>query len=144
IALAASRRLAARRARVGARRRADGVGVASVASTPSGVPSRMARLRRPKSCYFTRMARVISNEMLRLKLAEALSAPLQEWTARDIRLPAVRNKALAVIGVRRGGKTSYLHHHMRERLAAGDAPGTHLLVTLEDERLVGMTPEDVG
>src|SRR5690606_34905948 len=90
------------------------------------------------------MARVISNEMLRLKLAEALSAPLQEWTARDIRLPAVRNKALAVIGVRRGGKTSYLHHHMRERLAAGDAPGTHLLVTLEDERLVGMTPEDVG
>jgi len=90
------------------------------------------------------MARVISNEMLRLKLAEALRAPLPEWTARDIRLPAVRDKALAVIGVRRGGKTSYLHHHMKERLAAGDAPGTHLLVTLEDERLVGMTPEDVG
>lgn len=82
--------------------------------------------------------------MLRLKLSEALSTPLPPRTARDIRLPAVPNKALAVIGVRRGGKTSFLHHHMAERLAAGDATGTHLLVSLEDERLVGMTPEDLG
>jgi len=90
------------------------------------------------------MARAISNEMLRLKLAESLGAPLLPRTARDIRLPAIPNKALAVIGVRRGGKTSFLQHHMAERLAAGDAPGTHLLVSLEDERLVGMTPEDLG
>jgi predicted AAA+ superfamily ATPase len=82
--------------------------------------------------------------MLRLKLAEALAAPLPVRTARDVRLPAIPNKALAVIGVRRGGKTSFLYRHITEHLAAGDAPGIHLLVSLEDERLVGMTPEDLG
>jgi predicted AAA+ superfamily ATPase len=90
------------------------------------------------------MPRVISNDMLRLKLSESLAAPLPERTERDIRLPAIPDKALAVIGVRRGGKTSFLYRHIAERLAAGDAPGTHLLVSLEDERLVGMTAEDLG
>ncbi len=82
--------------------------------------------------------------MLRLKLSESLAAPIPERTARDIRLPAVPNKALAVIGVRRGGKTSFLYRHIADSLAAGDARGTHLLVSLEDERLVGMTAEDLG
>lgn len=82
--------------------------------------------------------------MLRLKLSESLAAPLPPRTARDIRLPTIPNKALAVIGVRRGGKTSFLYRHIAERLAAGDIPGTHLLVSLEDERLVGMTAEDLG
>lgn len=82
--------------------------------------------------------------MLRLKLSESLAAPIPERTARDIRLPAVPNKALAVIGVRRGGKTSFMYRHIADSLAAGDARGTHLLVSLEDERLVGMTAEDLG
>ena len=82
--------------------------------------------------------------MLGLKLAESLAAPLPPRTARDVRLPTVPNKALAVIGVRRGGKTSFLYRTIADRLAAGDPPGTHLLVSLEDERLVGMTAEDLG
>jgi uncharacterized protein len=90
------------------------------------------------------MPRAISNDLLRLKLAESLAAPLPALTARDVRLPAVPNKVLAVIGVRRGGKTSFLFRRISENLAAGDAPGTHLLISLEDERLIGMTPEDVG
>lgn len=90
------------------------------------------------------MTRSISNDMLRLKLFESLAAPLPPRTARVVRLPAIHNKALAVIGVRRGGKTSFLYHHIGERLAAGDTPGTHLLLSLEDERLVGMTAEDLG
>ncbi|HUF66135.1 MAG TPA: ATP-binding protein [Gemmatimonadaceae bacterium] len=90
------------------------------------------------------MARVMSNDMLRLKLAEALSAELPPRTARDIRVPGVPGKALAVIGVRRGGKTSFLYRRMAERLEAGEPAGTHLLVSLEDERLVGMTGEDLG
>ena len=51
---------------------------------------------------------------------------------------------MAVIGVRRGGKTSFLQRHASERSAAGDVPATHLLLSLEDERLVGMTAEDLG
>lgn len=90
------------------------------------------------------MTRTISNDLLSLTLSESLGAPLPPRTARDVRLPAVPNKALAVIGVRRGGKTSFLYRYIAERLAAGDRPGTHLLVSLEDERLVGMTAEDLG
>ena len=82
--------------------------------------------------------------MLRLKLTESLAAPLPDRTARDIRLPAVPNKALAVTGVRRGGKTSFLYRRIAERVEAGDPRDTHLLVSLEDERLVGMTAEDLG
>jgi len=90
------------------------------------------------------MARAISGETLALKLSESLAARLPLRTPRDVRLPRVPNKALAVIGVRRGGKTSFLERNIADRLAAGDAPGTHLLVSLEDERLVGMTAEDLG
>lgn len=82
--------------------------------------------------------------MLSLKLMEALGSPLPPLTLRDLRLPEVPNKAIAVIGVRRGGKTSFLYQLMADRLAAGDAPGTHLLVSLEDERLIGMTVEDLS
>jgi len=90
------------------------------------------------------MSRTISNGLLGLKLSESLGAPLPKRTARDVRLPKVPNKTLAVIGVRRGGKTSFLYRHIAEHLEAGDLPGTHLLVSLEDERLVGMTAEDLG
>ena len=90
------------------------------------------------------MTRVKSNELLRLKLSESLSAPLRELTERDIRIPGVPNKAFAVIGVRRGGKTSFLYRQIADAIDGGDAPGTHLLISLEDERLVGMTAEDLG
>jgi len=90
------------------------------------------------------MRRAISNELLSLKLAESLAAPIPVRTARDVRLPKVPNKAFAVIGVRHGGKTSFLHRQIAERLGAGDEPGTHLLVSLEDERLVDMTAADLG
>lgn len=90
------------------------------------------------------MARAISGDTLALKLSESLAARLPPRTPRDVRLPRVPDKALAVIGVRRGGKTSFLERYIADRLAAGDPPGTHLLVSLEDERLVGMTAEDLG
>ncbi len=90
------------------------------------------------------MARAISGDTLALKLSESLAARLPPRTARDVRLPRVPDKALAVIGVRRGGKTSFLERHIADRIAAGDPPGTHLLVSLEDERLVGMTAADLG
>ena len=90
------------------------------------------------------MPRSISNDMLRLKLSEALAAPVPPLTARDIRIPPLPNKALAVIGVRRGGKTSFLYRRIGEDLEEGDLLGPHLLVSLEDERLHGMTAEDLG
>jgi hypothetical protein len=40
-------------------------------------------------------------------------------TRRDVRLPAVRGKALAVIGMRRSGKSTFLWQCLADRLAAG-------------------------
>lgn len=64
--------------------------------------------------------------------------------ARDLRTPAIEGKAIAVIGVRRGGKTSYLQQKLQSAIAAGAAREQHLLLSLEDERLVGMTAGDLA
>ena len=90
------------------------------------------------------MSRAISGDTLALKLSESLAARVPARTPRDVRLPRIPDKVFAVIGVRRGGKTSFLERHIAERREAGEPPGAHLLVSLEDERLVGMTAEDLG
>lgn len=90
------------------------------------------------------MTRTISPDLLRLKLAESLVAPLGTLTRRDIRLPAIPGKALAIIGVRRGGKTSFMRRRMAEFIDAGRPRESQLLISLEDERLVGMTAADLG
>lgn len=90
------------------------------------------------------MERKAPTDLLRLKLAEALTAPPRDLTPRDVRVPPITGKAMAVIGVRRGGKTSFLQRRMAERLAAGAPRESQLLLGLEDERLVGMTAADLG
>jgi predicted AAA+ superfamily ATPase len=86
----------------------------------------------------------ISHDLLREKLAESLSRVLPPMTRRDIRLPGVRGKAMAVIGVRRSGKTSFLAQCRADRIASGSRPEAQLLLSLEDERLAGMTSADLA
>lgn len=86
----------------------------------------------------------ISRDLLRLKLAESLAAAAPALTRRDLRLPGIPSKAMAVIGVRRGGKTSFMRQCLSDRLAAGRAAESQLLISLEDERLAGMTVADLG
>jgi predicted AAA+ superfamily ATPase len=85
----------------------------------------------------------ISHDLLRLKLAESLAADARAATRRDVRLPAIPGKALAVIGVRRGGKTTFLAQCRADRLAEGRGRETQLLLSLEDERLVGLSVADL-
>lgn len=85
----------------------------------------------------------ISRDLLRSKLAESLAAETPELTRRDIRLPEVPGKAFAAIGVRRGGKTSFLMQCRADRLAQGRAREGQLLLSLEDERLTGLTAADL-
>lgn len=89
------------------------------------------------------MKRTISNATLSLKLDEALAAPFPTLTRRDVRVPAIGGKAMAVVGVRRGGKTSFMLQRMSERLAAGEPRESQLLVSFEDDRLSGLTAADV-
>lgn len=73
------------------------------------------------------------------KLAEALTAPLLEATPRrvigKVTLP---NKVTAVIGMRRAGKTTFLHQLRRERMEQGVARERLVYVNFEDEQLAGM------
>ena len=86
----------------------------------------------------------ISHELLRLKLAESLAAEPRPLTRRDVRLPAIPGKAFAVIGVRRGGKTSFLARHRIDRLSEGRPRESQLLLSLEDERLSGLSVAGLG
>lgn len=86
----------------------------------------------------------ISHDLLRLKLAESLAAEPLALTRRDVALPGIPGKAFAVIGVRRSGKTSFLSQCRSDRLAAGRPREAQLLVSLEDERLAGLTVADLG
>jgi len=77
------------------------------------------------------------------KIADAQAAPLPRLTRRDVWLPAVRDKATAVIGMRRAGKTSLLWQLLADRHAAGVPREGLLYFSFEDERLAGMRAQDL-
>lgn len=83
-------------------------------------------------------------DVLRQKIVDGLDAPLPALTRRDIRLPGIRGKAVAVIGMRRAGKTSFLWQELSDRRAAGVAREGLLYLSFEDERLAGMTARDLN
>lgn len=72
-------------------------------------------------------------------LADSLAAPLPEATPR--RVPgtvSLPGKATAVIGMRRSGKTTFLHQLRRERLERGVPRERLPYINFEDERLAGL------
>lgn len=78
------------------------------------------------------------------KLNDSLVAEIPRLTRREIRLPAVPGKALAVIGMRRSGKTSFLSQCMADLLAAGSPRESLVLLNFEDDRLAGMDASDLS
>ena len=82
-------------------------------------------------------------ELIRQKIVDSLTAPVPTFTRRDVRLPQVPRKALAVIGMRRTGKTTFLWQVLSERLAQGTDREGLLYFNFEDERLAGMTAADL-
>lgn len=58
-------------------------------------------------------------ETVRQKIIDAQAMPLPALTRRDVHLPHVPRKAIAVIGVRFGGKTIFLWQELARRHAAG-------------------------
>ena len=55
---------------------------------------------------------------------------------------AFPGKATAVIGIRRAGKTTFLHQIRKNRLEQGIAQQRFRLINFEDERLAGLTVSD--
>jgi len=79
------------------------------------------------------------------KLAESLKAPLFEGTPRQVYgVTGLPGKATAVIGMRRSGKTTFLHQLRGKHLALG-IPRIQLpYLNFEDERLVGLGANQLG
>lgn len=77
-------------------------------------------------------------------LAESLAAPLPSLISRRIAGPAaLPGKATAVIGMRRAGKTTFLHQIRQERMAAGTPRERLPYINFEDERLAGLTAKEL-
>jgi predicted AAA+ superfamily ATPase len=78
-------------------------------------------------------------QVIREKLAAAADTALPALTRRDARLPPIQGKAFAVIGMRRAGKTSFLHQCRANLLAAGRSANRLIYFNFEDERLAGLS-----
>ncbi len=83
-------------------------------------------------------------EIIREKILDAERAPLPDFTRRDIRVPAVPRKAVAVIGMRRTGKTTFLWQVAADRLAAGTPREGILYFSFDDERLLDLEARQLG
>ena len=82
-------------------------------------------------------------DVLRQLIGDSLAMPVPAFTRRDARLPAVPRKAIAVVGMRRSGKTTFLWQCLADRLAAGDPREALLHLNFEDERLVDLQAADL-
>ena len=71
-----------------------------------------------------------------------------EWTSpltrREARVSDIPRKARAVVGMRRSGKTCFLHQCLRDRLDAGTQREALVYFSFEDERLAGMEATQLG
>lgn len=81
--------------------------------------------------------------VIRQKMLDAQAASLPALTPRDVWLPAVQGKALAVIGMRRAGKTSFLWQQLARRHQQGTPRKGLLYFSFEDERLSGLQTADL-
>lgn len=85
----------------------------------------------------------------RAYLAEQITASLKgslpEATSRRVRgTVAFPGKVTAVIGMRRAGKTTYLHQLRRERRARGVGRERLPYINFEGERLAGLQMQDLN
>jgi len=76
------------------------------------------------------------------KIADSLAGPLPELTPRTVHgAREFPGKATAITGMRRVGKTTFLHQIRAERLGVGAGREHIPYLNFEDERLAGLTGE---
>ncbi|MFM8605172.1 MAG: ATP-binding protein [Cyanobium sp.] len=78
--------------------------------------------------------------LLRRKLVDSWEQPLPRLTRRDTWIPRIPGKTLAVIGMRRSGKTSLLWQEVARRVEAGEPRSWLPMLSFEDERLLVLAP----
>ena len=83
-------------------------------------------------------------EAIRQKLGDAISLPFPQFTPREAGTTALEGKVRAVIGMRRAGKTTFLHQCLASRLAEGVSRERLVYFNFEDERLADLEAADLG
>ncbi|MFC1763234.1 ATP-binding protein [Planctomycetota bacterium] len=83
-------------------------------------------------------------DVIRQKIVDSLAMAPPPLTRRQVHVPRVPGKALAVIGPRRAGKTTFLWQLLADQLADKTSRENLLYFNFEDERLAGMTAQDIG
>ena len=79
------------------------------------------------------------------QLAESLARPLPSFTRRRVfGRTGLPGKATAVTGMRRAGKTTFLHQLRRERIEQGVSQDRLPFVSFEDERIAGLEAAELG
>jgi predicted AAA+ superfamily ATPase len=82
-------------------------------------------------------------DLIRQKIVDALAMPVPKFTRRSVHLPDIPGKAMAVIGPRRAGKTTFLWQVLADRLKSGVSREGLLYFSFEDERLADMKVGDL-
>jgi predicted AAA+ superfamily ATPase len=84
-------------------------------------------------------------EALTEKLAESLTGPLPQTTPRQLYgTTSVSDKVTAIIGMRRAGKTTFVHQLRQQRLDQGISRDHVPYINFEDERLAGLQASQLG
>ncbi len=83
-------------------------------------------------------------QIVREKILTAVNAPIPDLTRRDAAVPGIEGKAFAVIGMRRAGKTTFLHQCRAELLERGRSPNRLVYFNFEDERLGDLEASRLG
>lgn len=79
------------------------------------------------------------------QLADSLAGPLPDGTPRRVHgRVSLPGKVTAVVGMRRAGKTMFMHQLRRERLAGGVPRACLPYLNFEDERLAELTAGQLG
>jgi uncharacterized protein len=81
--------------------------------------------------------------IIRQKIVDSIATPVFQFTRRDASLPMIPGKAIAVIGMRRTGKSTFLWQTLFDRLSKGAKRESLLYFSFEDERLAEMKSADL-
>ena len=98
-----------------------------------------------KISYYNKMSLMKGpfSAIIREKIIDGVGAPIPAYTPREIRLPRVPGKALALVGMRRTGKTTFLWQQIDEKVRSGSPREGSLYFSFEDERLAGLDRKSV-
>ena len=89
------------------------------------------------------MEKQLLKSVLKELFTDFYEEPLPEMTRRKVSIPELPRSATVVVGMRRTGKTFLLYQRMEELLASGISKDQMIHVNFEDDRLLGLTVDDL-